>query len=52
MTTGKNFRMAFCIPPNTFKFLVGASKTVQLTYFKQSKKNGYEELRSQVMMKG
>lgn len=41
MTSGKDFRFTFCVTPNAIPFLFGASKTVQLTFFKDSKKNGF-----------
>ncbi len=49
MTTGKDFRFVFCVTSYAINDLSGAGKTVQLTLFKNSKKNGFEELKIQKM---
>lgn len=52
MTSGQDFRLAFCVPSMAINNLTGATKTVQLTMFKNSKKNGYEELMIEKMNEG
>ncbi len=52
MTSGKDFRFAFCVTQYAINDLSGAAKTVQLTLFKDSKKNGFEELKIQRMYEG
>lgn len=44
MTTGKDCRFSFCVPKSSINAIAGANKTVQITIFKNSKRNGYEEL--------
>lgn len=39
MKTGKSMRLAFCVDPTAANtHLTGATKTVQLTFYKYSKK--------------
>jgi hypothetical protein len=44
MITGQDCRIAFCTSTQAMKLLTGTSKSVKLTFFKNSKKNGFEEL--------
>ncbi len=42
ITTSKDFRLALCVPSVSIAALTGAAKSVQLTFFKQSKKGGFQ----------
>ena len=52
MTTSKDFRLTFCVPSSSWNMIAGANKTVQITFFKQSKKNGFQELQIEPMLEG
>lgn len=52
MVSGKSFSFAFCVNPYEMNSIVGATKIAQLTFFKQSKKNGYEEMIMEQMKTG
>jgi len=52
MTTGKDFRFTFCVPSAALSYITGANKTVQISFFKQSKKNGYQEVSLEKMESG
>ena len=52
MTTGKDFRLTFCVAASSWNLIAGANKTVQITFFKQSKKNGLQEMQIEPMLEG
>ncbi len=52
MTTSENLRFSFCIPSSGIAAIIGANKTVQITFFTKSKKNGYQELLMEKMIEG
>ena len=52
MTTSKDFRMTFCVPSPSWSLIAGANKKVKITFFKNSKRNGFEELAIENMLEG
>lgn len=52
MITGQDFRFSFCVHSAALKYLTGTSKSVKLSFYKNSKKNGFEELEYQKMIEG
>jgi hypothetical protein len=42
MTTSKDFRLSFCVAARSWNMIAGANKTTKITFFKQSKKFGFE----------
>ncbi len=50
MTTSKDFRLAFCVASQSWSSIAGANKTTKITFFKQSKKFGLEEIQIEPML--